>query len=213
MRAPGRKQLIGFVAEERPDFVFPEGAALVEQAKIRRPYNSIGHISSCYFSPVLQRCFGLCLVRDGRQLVGQTGFVFVPGERRALMIRYCDPVFYDRSGHGSGRPRRHRPRLDWPRYHRLRRHRPAKQLDHEKERRAMRMRNASETNDGANGSANGGGHLGGVLSGAFLAQDGSFSVRPRPPEQLWLLRAKPKELPISPRAAWGLGSFPEPIRS
>ena len=47
MRAPGRKHLIGFVAEERLDFVFPEGAALVEQAKIRRPYNSIGHISSC----------------------------------------------------------------------------------------------------------------------------------------------------------------------
>ena len=96
MRASGRKHLIGFVAEERPDFVFPEGAALVEQAKIRRPYNSIGHISSCYFSPVLQRCFGLCLVRDGRQLLGQTGFVFVPGERRGLTIRYCEPVFYDK---------------------------------------------------------------------------------------------------------------------
>ena len=80
------------------------------------------------------------------------------------------------------------------------------------------MRNASETNEVANGGgafyeAPRGGALGslvpggGSLAGAFLAHDGSFSVRPRPPERVCLLRAKPKELSVLAR---GLGPWKLP---
>ena len=143
------------------------------------------------------------------------------------MIRYCDPVFYDKKrtrapvGPGSIGPGVTpgvigpgvtpevapgiTPGVTPGAVARLVR----KQLDHEKERRSMR--NASETNDGANVSANGGGHLGEALAGAFSAHDGSFFVRLRPPERLWLLRAKPKELTVSRARPGGLGSFPEPF--
>lgn len=94
----GRKQLVGFLPEDR-QFVPAEGMHLVAERSLPTfdgVSPSIGHITSSYMSAALGRSFGLALVNDGMQHIGQTVYCVVAGACRAVQL--TDPVLYDKEG-------------------------------------------------------------------------------------------------------------------
>jgi len=57
----------------------------------------IGHVTSSYYSPVLQRSIALALVAGGRARIGQT--LSVPGPAGDdVPVTVSAPVFYDPKG-------------------------------------------------------------------------------------------------------------------
>jgi sarcosine oxidase subunit alpha len=95
-RRADRKQLVGLVPADSQD-VLPEGAQIteVDTALPRRhggkPIPMVGHVTSSYFSPNLERSFALALVRAGRSRIGTE--LYVPLEGRAAKVRLVEPVF------------------------------------------------------------------------------------------------------------------------
>lgn len=115
-----RKQLVGILPEDG-GIVLPEGAQLVERAvslpqvghfqppgldgqPVYRPKKEgrgspvpiQGHVTSSYWSDALDRSFGLALIKNGRERMGET--LFAPIEDRTVPVRIVDPVFYDKDG-------------------------------------------------------------------------------------------------------------------
>ena len=62
---PDRKQLLALLPED-PNLVLPEGAQLVLEPGWPAPVPMVGHVTSSYFSPALERSFALALVKSGR---------------------------------------------------------------------------------------------------------------------------------------------------
>jgi sarcosine oxidase subunit alpha len=97
----GRKQLVGLLTDDAQT-VLPEGAQLTALAQIHVPTvaNSvpmIGHVTSSYFSPTLNRSIAMAVVRDGQQKMGQKIYAaLVDGRHVAATI--ASPVFYDPEG-------------------------------------------------------------------------------------------------------------------
>ncbi|MCD6020887.1 MAG: soxA [Actinomycetia bacterium] len=87
-----RKQLVGLLS----DHLLPEGAQLVEEDTGRTPMATIGHVTSSYRSPSLDRPIALAMVARGRQRHGQTILAPLPGSTIAADV--VSPVFYDPEG-------------------------------------------------------------------------------------------------------------------
>ena len=87
-----RKQLVGLLSDEP----LPEGAQLVEEDTGRIPMAMIGHVTSSYRSPSLDRPIALALVGRGRERHGQTVFSPLPGSTIAAEV--VSPVFFDPEG-------------------------------------------------------------------------------------------------------------------
>jgi sarcosine oxidase, subunit alpha len=87
-----RKQLVGLLSDEP----LPEGAQLVEEDTGRTPMAMIGHVTSSYRSPTLDRPIALAMVEHGRERHGQTIFSPLPGSTIAAEV--VSPVFYDPEG-------------------------------------------------------------------------------------------------------------------
>ncbi len=69
---PGRKQLVGLLSED-PATVLMEGAHLVATpAEATPPVPMLGHVTSSYFSPNLNRSIALAMVADGGRRIGET---------------------------------------------------------------------------------------------------------------------------------------------
>ena len=90
--ASGRKQLVGLWTEA----VLEEGAQITLDATPARGSHAIGHVTSAYFSPTLQRPIALALIEKGRDRHGQVVHVPMPGG--ALPARVTSPVFHDPEG-------------------------------------------------------------------------------------------------------------------
>lgn len=73
----GRKQLVGVLTED-PAFVLPEGAHLTSNPG-KPPLRALGHITSSYFSPNLNRSIALALIEDGHNRHDQMLYVPVMG--------------------------------------------------------------------------------------------------------------------------------------
>ena len=73
----GRKQLVG-VLTENPAFVLEEGAHLTS-APGEPPLRALGHITSSYFSPNLNRSIAMALLEDGHNRHDQMLYVPVMG--------------------------------------------------------------------------------------------------------------------------------------
>jgi len=95
LKSAGRKQLVGLLTED-PKEVLPDGAHAVETVKSARPMTTIGHVTSTYHSPTLDRSIAMALVADGRARMGQT--LSFPLKDRVVKAKVVDPVFYDREG-------------------------------------------------------------------------------------------------------------------
>ena len=94
-RRPDRKQLVGLLPEDASE-VLQEGAQIVEAPGGTPPVPMLGHVTSSYWSPVMERGFALALVKGGRARHGDRVWASATtGESR---VRIVDPVFYDREG-------------------------------------------------------------------------------------------------------------------
>jgi sarcosine oxidase subunit alpha len=95
MTREGRKQLVGLLAED-VDVKLDEGAQIVVQEKPATGTSAIGHVTSSYWSPTLQRGFAMALVQAGRSRMGARVHVTtMDGTRPAQIV---EPIFYDKEG-------------------------------------------------------------------------------------------------------------------
>ncbi|MAG95738.1 MAG: sarcosine oxidase subunit alpha family protein [Alphaproteobacteria bacterium] len=92
---PDRKQLVGLLPEN-PEEVLPEGAQIVAELRDRPPMAMIGHVTSSYYSANLGRSFALALVASGRDRMGQTVHLPLPGHVARADV--TDSIFIDREG-------------------------------------------------------------------------------------------------------------------
>jgi sarcosine oxidase subunit alpha len=68
----GRKQLVGLLTED-PATVLMEGAHVIAtQEESAPPVPMLGHVTSSYFSPNLNRSIALAMVKDGGKHIGET---------------------------------------------------------------------------------------------------------------------------------------------
>lgn len=75
-----RKQLVGLLPEDRTE-VLAEGAHVIATAtEPAPPVPMLGHVTSSYFSPTLNRGFALALVESGGKRMGETLYVTRPGQ-------------------------------------------------------------------------------------------------------------------------------------
>jgi sarcosine oxidase subunit alpha len=91
-----RKQLVGLLAKDA-DCMLCEGSQIVEEGARATAESGIGHVTSSYMSPTLQRSLALAFLRKGRSRVGSDVHVVLPGGTHAV-ARVCSPVFYDPKG-------------------------------------------------------------------------------------------------------------------
>ena len=72
-RATDRKQLVGLLTDEA-QLVLPEGTQLTEQSQAAPPpVPMIGHVTSSYYSPTLERSIAMAVVRSGHAAHGPEG--------------------------------------------------------------------------------------------------------------------------------------------
>lgn len=94
---PDRKQLVGLLTQE-DQLVLPEGTQLTELAQLPAPpVPMIGHVTSSYYSPTLQRSIAMAVVRSGQARMGQTIYAAL-ADGRNVAATVCSPVFYDPQG-------------------------------------------------------------------------------------------------------------------
>jgi sarcosine oxidase subunit alpha len=95
MLAPNRKQVVGLLTED-PMIVLEEGAQIVAAADASKGAHAIGHVTSSYMSPTLNRSIALALVEDGR--ARKAKLVFGLDAKGAVAATVSDTVFYDKKG-------------------------------------------------------------------------------------------------------------------
>jgi len=96
MLKPDRKQLVGLRTDD-PEVVLPEGAQLVERVLDKPPMPMVGHVSSSYRSPNLNRSIALALIKGGLARKGEK--VLAPlADGRTVACTITDPVFLDPEG-------------------------------------------------------------------------------------------------------------------
>ena len=87
-----RKQLVGLLTEN-PNEILEEGAQIVAEIN-KEPVEMLGHVTSSYFSPNLNKSIALGVVRGGKNMLGQK--LFVPMENKIINVTVADPVFLDK---------------------------------------------------------------------------------------------------------------------
>jgi sarcosine oxidase subunit alpha len=94
---PDRKQLVGLATDE-PGEVLPDGAHAVAEVKPDgQSMRTIGHVTSTYFSPTLDRSIAMALIEGGSGRMGETLSFPLEGGK-VIKARVVDPVFYDKEG-------------------------------------------------------------------------------------------------------------------
>jgi len=96
-----RKQLVGLLTEDAQT-VLPEGAQLtalaqIEPPTVATPVPMIGHVTSSYYSPTLQRSIAMAVVRDGHARMGQKIYAAL-ADGRHVGATITGTVFYDPEG-------------------------------------------------------------------------------------------------------------------
>ena len=86
-----RKQLVGLLTDN-PSEVLEEGAQIVQDEK-KLPIEMLGHVTSSYFSPNLNKSIALAVVRNGKKLKGQK--LLVPMKDKTITVTVSDFIFFD----------------------------------------------------------------------------------------------------------------------
>jgi len=87
-----RKQLVGLVTDD-PKEVLEEGAQIVSETN-KQPIEMLGHVTSSYFSPNLNKSIALAILKNGKKLKGQK--MFVPMKNKTINVTITDTVFLDK---------------------------------------------------------------------------------------------------------------------
>ena len=95
MLLANRKQLVGLLTED-PSEVLEEGAQIVECGANTIPAKMIGHVTSSYWSPTLNRSIALALIEGGFERQGKAIEIPMPDHVHRAIV--TDTVFYDPSG-------------------------------------------------------------------------------------------------------------------
>tara|TARA_Y100000590_G_scaffold404607_1_gene492271 strand:- start:3653 stop:6658 length:3006 start_codon:yes stop_codon:yes gene_type:complete len=90
-----RKHYVGLLTAD-PNEVLEEGAQIVADREIKQPVDMLGHVSSSYYSPNLNKSIALGLVKNGKNLKGKK--LYVPMKNKTIEIIVSDPVFLDKEG-------------------------------------------------------------------------------------------------------------------
>ncbi|MGF6732384.1 glycine cleavage system aminomethyltransferase T [Paraburkholderia youngii] len=92
----GRKQLVGLLSEDA-SFVIPEGSQIVAGPFQGDTAPMLGHVTSSYYSPILQRSIAMAVVKGGLDKIGTT--VTIPlASGKQIAAKIASPVFYDSEG-------------------------------------------------------------------------------------------------------------------
>ncbi|MBD8892135.1 sarcosine oxidase subunit alpha [Roseibium litorale] len=89
--APGRKQLVGLLTEDRSRL--EEGAQIVFDPNQPIPMTMAGHVTSSYHSDAVGRPIALALVAGGHERMGET--VYIPMPDRTIAAQITSTVFVD----------------------------------------------------------------------------------------------------------------------
>ncbi len=87
-----RKQLVGLLTDD-PNEILEEGAQIVSDMS-KKPIEMIGHVTSSYFSPNLNKSIALAVVKSGKKMNGQK--LIVPMENKNINVTVSDSVFLDK---------------------------------------------------------------------------------------------------------------------
>ena len=87
-----RKQLVGLLTQD-PKEILEEGAQIVSDIS-KKPVEMLGHVTSSYFSPNLNKSIALAVVRNGKKMKGQK--LIVPMENKNINVIVSDSVFLDK---------------------------------------------------------------------------------------------------------------------
>ena len=92
-----RKQLVGLVPINKA-YGIEEGQQVIEEkileTPIKKPIKMLGHVTSSYFSPNLNKSIALAVVKNGKKLKGQK--MFVPMKNKTINVTITDTVFLDK---------------------------------------------------------------------------------------------------------------------
>jgi sarcosine oxidase subunit alpha len=87
-----RKQLVGLVTDN-PKEVLEEGAQIVAELN-QSPVEMLGHVTSSYYSPNLNKSIALAIVRSGKTMMGKK--LFITMEYRTINVTIVDTFFLDK---------------------------------------------------------------------------------------------------------------------
>ena len=87
-----RKQLVGLLTDN-PNEVLEEGAQIVADMS-KSPVEMLGHVTSSYYSPNLNKSIALGVVRGGKNMIGKK--LIIPMEKKMINVTVSDPVFLDK---------------------------------------------------------------------------------------------------------------------
>ena len=87
-----RKQLVGLLTDN-PSEVLEEGAQIIANIN-QKPVEMLGHVTSSYYSPNLNKSIALAVVRGGKNMLGQK--LFIPMENKNINVTIVNPVFFDK---------------------------------------------------------------------------------------------------------------------
>jgi sarcosine oxidase subunit alpha len=77
---------------EDPNIVLEEGAQIVSKLN-QKPVEMLGHVTSSYFSPNLNKSIALAVVKDGKNMKGKK--LFIPMENKNISVTVSNTIFYD----------------------------------------------------------------------------------------------------------------------
>ena len=86
-----RKQLVGLLTDN-PNEILEEGAQIVQDEK-KQPIEMLGHVTSSYFSPNLNKSIALAVVKNGKKLKGKK--LLVPMKDKTINVTVSDFIFFD----------------------------------------------------------------------------------------------------------------------
>jgi sarcosine oxidase, subunit alpha len=87
-----RKQLVGLLTDD-PNIVLEEGAQIVSELN-QNPIEMLGHVTSSYFSPNLNKSIALAVVKGGKNMMGKK--LFIPMKDKTINVTIANPVFFDK---------------------------------------------------------------------------------------------------------------------
>jgi sarcosine oxidase subunit alpha len=90
-----RKHYVGLLTKD-PKEVLEEGAQIVAEVKNKPPMNMVGHVTSSYYSPNLNKSIALAVVKNGKKLKGKK--LYVPMPNKIIEVTVSDTIFLDKEG-------------------------------------------------------------------------------------------------------------------
>lgn len=93
---PQRQQMVGLVSQTSEPIRI--GSHLVRSPDAKQPGISLGHVTSCAFSPALEKHVALALLQDGKNLIGEQMHATFPLKGHHVPVEIVESCFFDKDG-------------------------------------------------------------------------------------------------------------------